>query len=154
MFKIINKPLPTKEAEGFLQLINSTKTIFGEEKTSDKESIIAGDQELICPVTGKKFLLSEAEWLFNNVFYVLHDVHPTEREKIKKTHALIACAECKRVVAWQRPIEEKATGFRTYPGKLYHISDCPSCNPTKFTSETKTELLEKIIWLKTKNKYN
>ena len=49
---------------------------------------------------------------------------------------IIACLGCKDVIARMEPKKDK-TGFETKPGKVYHIIDCPKCNPEKYSEKDK-----------------
>lgn len=48
----------------------------------------------------------------------------------------IICTGCKDVIARMEPKKDK-TGFETKPNQIYHILDCPKCNPEKFKDPSK-----------------
>ena len=57
-----------------------------------------------------------------------------EFEKMKV--CTIVCVGCKDVIARMEPKKDK-TGFETKPGNIYHILDCPKCNPNKYKEKDK-----------------
>lgn len=55
----------------------------------------------------------------------------------------IFCAGCREVVSYLAPGKDP-DGFERERGKIYHIRDCPKCNPDKFDVED-GEAVETIL---------
>jgi len=102
-----------------------------------------------CQISGKE--IEEGDIIEHNtgVAVVKEYLHPDYIKDVKDL-AKVACIGCAKVVAYLNAGLDK-DGFLLEPGKIYHIVDCPSCNPAKFAGTVvETPLVEKQIYLKNK----
>lgn len=51
----------------------------------------------------------------------------------------IVCVGCKEVIAMLTPGKDLKTGFERKPNHVYHILECPKCNPDKFKNDGSAE---------------
>jgi hypothetical protein len=60
----------------------------------------------------------------------------------------VLCAGCKEVIAFVAPGKDE-DGFVRVPGAVYHVVDCPTCNPDRFSKkEVVTIFAEKASYMK------
>lgn len=86
-----------------------------------------------CKTCGKQTPISEMGIVSSQVLDNILDPICNEcREEFKKMKVVsIACIGCKEIIARMEPKKYK-NGFETKAGHIYHIADCPKCNPEKY----------------------
>ena len=91
-----------------------------------------------CKTCGKRTPLSEMGVVSSQVLDNILDpiCNECRKEFNKMKVCLIACIGCKEIIARMEPKKYK-NGFETNPGHVYHIADCPKCNPNKFIDASK-----------------
>ena len=117
-------------------IINEFKNIlksgdFNNIKNKDPKDISEGF--LTCKYCGKRIPISKMKLVNSSVKHNILDPICDEcfNEFSKMKVVSIACLGCNEIIARMNPKKYKS-GFETKSGNIYHIMDCPSCNPKKW----------------------
>ncbi len=127
--------------------------------TKDKAEAIFGKSNVnegyfTCKMCGSKVPLSDTHVINTPILKnVIDSTCKVCRDTCtKEKYCKIVCIGCKEVILWMEPQKDPKSGFEFKPGAVYHIEDCPKCNPDKFKNKVvPTEILESKIY---KQKYN
>lgn len=97
---------------------------------------------------GKKMLEPDEHKVLTTSFTKGVDRTCRECKKMLNDMCPILCCGCREIVAYLPPgIDED--GFVKLKNTIYHVRDCPSCNPTKYNNKNAYCILaEKAIFLK------
>jgi DNA-directed RNA polymerase subunit RPC12/RpoP len=123
--------------------------------TVEKAAELLGPQSVqegfyTCKTCGKKVNRSDIIIIEDPI--VGHATDPicaeckAEFDKMKVS--TIVCIGCKEVIARVEP-KKYTTGFEMKAGHIYHIADCPVCNPEKFSDPNKptpSKIIEEQIY--------
>ena len=106
-------------------------------KQFGKENI--QDGFFTCKICGKQTPLRDTKLIDTPLVKQVVDATCSEcrRNFDLEAYATIVCIGCKEVIARIKPQKDPATGFEIKKNHIYHIMDCPACNPEKFKDPTK-----------------
>ena len=104
----------------------------------------------VCKTCGKQVPISQMRTINSKIKEnILDPICDECREEFKRMKTItIACLGCNEVIARMEPKKYK-TGFETKAGEIYHIADCPKCNPERFKDPSKptpSKLIEEQVY--------
>lgn len=122
------------------QINKELKALYDIGKVSiDKLKSIVNPKDInegffVCKSCGKRIPLSQMKTIKSKVKdNILDPICDECRNVFNKAKVItIVCLGCNEVIARMEPKKYK-TGFETKSGNIYHILDCPKCNPDKYS---------------------
>jgi hypothetical protein len=121
-------------------------------KMEDADQALAAKGKLKCACGQKAIDFGEVTKFKTGICDVINRTCLDCKKDLRQAEMCpIVCVGCKEVIAYLAPGDD-GDGFIRQKGHVYHVEDCPNCNPERFEGKTAgSTLLEKKVFLQQKN---